>query len=646
MYQTLTHGFGQMAPQSWMVPEQKYDVIHYIREAYLKPRQPVPVRPGRSRRTSPACRTGDTRGPRPTAVEPWVTMDYGPSLAPTCEVGDDGVQLRLQGHRRPARRRPRGRLARPGLGRLRPRHAPPRRGLDRRRGSSTGTGSTSTAGTRSTPGSSASSSSPTRPAPAGRTRATGTFDDPRLRGRDGRPYGPLPRSWAHYRGLYRHGDKVILAYTVGQTDVLEMPGVEMRGPSPVFTRTFNLGPRETPMVLQVARGPGPGSARSHPATGPRARSPSSGRSRVRRSISPREAHAGPVRREHPCRDREARGLRPVPRRLLHRRAVPDPSRREPLLPRRAPGRAGSPAGRPLFVRNGRLVFDIGWVGALESKRRVDDGEWHEVAVTYEHATGRARLFIDGRRDGEKDAGPQGVLADRVVRIGFTAPDFPRARLLFRRPDRRDPLLQAGPRARRGRHGHDAGRGRRPPCRPLEARRRPGGGVVRDETGHGHDGTRRPTGPRSGRRTRGILAGISPPVRGIAWSSTARGRPAARRSRPARSPSALRVSVVRVPARGTRRPWPRRSRAAPRPTSPPRRAAAPRVARRSDDHDRAGRRRRPFAVDVLTPPETQPLALPDAPLGLRLLRRAAARSPSAPGTATSGASTGSTTRPAA
>ena len=33
MYQTLTRGFGQMAPQTWMVPEQKYDVIHYIREA-------------------------------------------------------------------------------------------------------------------------------------------------------------------------------------------------------------------------------------------------------------------------------------------------------------------------------------------------------------------------------------------------------------------------------------------------------------------------------------------------------------------------------------------------------------------------------------------------------------------------------------
>ena len=36
MYRTLTVGFGQMAAQTWMVPQQKYDVIHYIREAYFK----------------------------------------------------------------------------------------------------------------------------------------------------------------------------------------------------------------------------------------------------------------------------------------------------------------------------------------------------------------------------------------------------------------------------------------------------------------------------------------------------------------------------------------------------------------------------------------------------------------------------------
>ena len=40
---------------------------------------------------------------------------------------------------------------------------------------------------------------------------SGTFDDPRMVGRDGRKYGPLPRDWAQYRGLYSHGDRVVIS---------------------------------------------------------------------------------------------------------------------------------------------------------------------------------------------------------------------------------------------------------------------------------------------------------------------------------------------------------------------------------------------------------------------------------------------------
>ena len=40
MYQTLTHGYGMMIAQRWMVPQQKYDVIHYVREHFLKSENP------------------------------------------------------------------------------------------------------------------------------------------------------------------------------------------------------------------------------------------------------------------------------------------------------------------------------------------------------------------------------------------------------------------------------------------------------------------------------------------------------------------------------------------------------------------------------------------------------------------------------
>jgi hypothetical protein len=39
--------------------------------------------------------------------------------------------------------------------------------------------------------------------------AAGRWEEPRLRGRDGLPYGPLPRDWAHYSGLYLSGEKVV-----------------------------------------------------------------------------------------------------------------------------------------------------------------------------------------------------------------------------------------------------------------------------------------------------------------------------------------------------------------------------------------------------------------------------------------------------
>jgi glucose/arabinose dehydrogenase len=58
----------------------------------------------------------------------------------------------------------------------------------------------------------------------------------------------LPKDHAHYEGLYVHGDKVILSYTVGGAEVLEMPQLE-RG---VITRTIQ-GSFPTPAVLSLAK---------------------------------------------------------------------------------------------------------------------------------------------------------------------------------------------------------------------------------------------------------------------------------------------------------------------------------------------------------------------------------------------------------
>jgi len=52
------------------------------------------------------------------------------------------------------------------------------------------------------------------------------------------------------------GDRVLVSYTVGDTEVLEMPGLAATSPTPVFSRAFNVGPRRRDLVLQVAHGAG------------------------------------------------------------------------------------------------------------------------------------------------------------------------------------------------------------------------------------------------------------------------------------------------------------------------------------------------------------------------------------------------------
>ena len=78
------------------------------------------------------------------------------------------------------------------------------------------------------------------------------WDDQRLIGRDNRRYGPLPREWAHYEGVYLHGTQVVLAATVGGTRVLESPGWIDHQDTPVFIRTLNIGKARKPLRLRVA----------------------------------------------------------------------------------------------------------------------------------------------------------------------------------------------------------------------------------------------------------------------------------------------------------------------------------------------------------------------------------------------------------
>ncbi len=79
----------------------------------------------------------------------------------------------------------------------------------------------------------------------------GKWDDMRLVGRDGKRYGPLPREWVHYEGIYLHDSKVIIAASIAGTRVLESPGWIESGVTPVFIRTLNVAASAKPLLLRV-----------------------------------------------------------------------------------------------------------------------------------------------------------------------------------------------------------------------------------------------------------------------------------------------------------------------------------------------------------------------------------------------------------
>ena len=80
----------------------------------------------------------------------------------------------------------------------------------------------------------------------------GKWDDARVVGRDQRRFGPLPREWAHYEGIYLQGNKAVVAATIGGTRVLESPGWIDTDGTVVFTRTLNVGAAKKPLLLRVA----------------------------------------------------------------------------------------------------------------------------------------------------------------------------------------------------------------------------------------------------------------------------------------------------------------------------------------------------------------------------------------------------------
>ncbi len=247
-----------MTPQHWMVPKQKYAVIHYIRHHYLRERNPSQWTELNEAYLA-ALPKGDSLGPEPSSIAPWNSMDYGPTLTHTYQISSQPLNIAYKGlavdwtaEQWASRAEIIGWSSIPNtaLGSwLASRQGP--QSLYRLKGIQFNgqhnihphiAGDTIFANANG---------------PGWAEPTQQTFDDSaRVKGRDNRRYGPLPKSWGKFVGQYRLGSSVVVAYQVGETLVHEMPGYSpaVAGEhGSVFMRTVWMEPRKQDLFLKVAR---------------------------------------------------------------------------------------------------------------------------------------------------------------------------------------------------------------------------------------------------------------------------------------------------------------------------------------------------------------------------------------------------------
>ena len=250
LFQTVTQGYGQMLPLPIPV-EDRYAALQYLREEVLRPQNP-----GQYFKVDEAYLVALPRPMRtlakaaPADQTPFYQkMDFGPALMWTYQVSPGniaykGIAVRLD----------------EGPGGISKGHAWMLYDHDTMRAAAAWTGADfvdwkgiAFDGSHQTHTSIAGDLAWENPSgPGWADPATGRWEDPRAPGRDGKRYGPMPREWMQYRGLYLHGERAVVSYTVGTTAVLDAPGMITGAAGPVFQRLLKVGPATQALSLRVA----------------------------------------------------------------------------------------------------------------------------------------------------------------------------------------------------------------------------------------------------------------------------------------------------------------------------------------------------------------------------------------------------------
>jgi putative heme-binding domain-containing protein len=223
MFLTLSKGNGLMAPMTHLTPKERYQVVHYIREQFMRPTNPAyfEVDQGYLDGLPKGSRSGDE-------IE-FVARDYGPALGSQLErtfssvlsVQLESVTLSYNLHRMDQAGIWRGGF----LDLSETQHQ-----RDRGEGTAEPDGEviSGLAGWR--------------------WGHEGKLDDAT---ENLLPRGPMPRDWMDYYGYYLHGDTVALSYSIDGRKILESPSAKRSAEQTTVTHAFELGPGK-PLRLCVA----------------------------------------------------------------------------------------------------------------------------------------------------------------------------------------------------------------------------------------------------------------------------------------------------------------------------------------------------------------------------------------------------------
>ncbi len=268
MYQTLTRGRGLMPPQVSLTPREKYAVIGFIREEFIRKHNPTQYFEVTDQWLA-SLPKGDTLGPRPSRQRPWKAMDYGNFLMRTYEVaeadaGPKGITTRGPSPLKNEDFRDRN-FAYKGIAvRLDDGPGGVAAGqafvlfdhdLMRVAAFWTGEGFIDWEDIllddqhNVFPRIVGHLEFENPVAPGWANPLTGSYENPRFRAVDGRQFGPLPREWTQYRGVYYHSGRLIIRYTVGDATVLEKYAVHEGN---VLSRTLNTNGAATSLQMRVA----------------------------------------------------------------------------------------------------------------------------------------------------------------------------------------------------------------------------------------------------------------------------------------------------------------------------------------------------------------------------------------------------------